>query len=296
MTKNNFKPMLAGKAPEDLSTLRYPVLVSPKLDGIRCIIRDGVAVSRTLKPIPNLFVQEELRGLPHGLDGELMLADPKATFNEIQSAIMSRDGEPNFVFWVFDWSQTDPVEFRIRLRDVQGRVAHPRIATVSHNLVGELNTLMHFEAAYVEQGYEGAMIRDPEGPYKYGRSTTKEGYRLKLKRFEDAEAVVIGAVERMHNENDLEQDNLGHAKRSHAKAGMVPAGDLGALIVRTPAGVEFEIGSGFTALQRVELWHRHTYAGLGSGGLIGDQVTYKFQPHGVKDKPRCPVFKGFRSD
>lgn len=51
-----FKPMLAGKAPDDLNELTLPVLVSPKLDGIRCVMHEGVALSRKLKPIPNAFV------------------------------------------------------------------------------------------------------------------------------------------------------------------------------------------------------------------------------------------------
>lgn len=50
-------PMLAT-AVENLDVLKYPVLVSPKLDGIRCLIIDGVAMSRSLKPIPNKHVQE----------------------------------------------------------------------------------------------------------------------------------------------------------------------------------------------------------------------------------------------
>ena len=40
---SQFKPMLAGKAPEDLSTLKFPLALSPKLDGIRAIVKDGIA-------------------------------------------------------------------------------------------------------------------------------------------------------------------------------------------------------------------------------------------------------------
>jgi len=53
-----FKPMLSGKLDKLLAGVRYPALVSPKLDGVRCVIIDGVAMSRTLKSIPNKFVQE----------------------------------------------------------------------------------------------------------------------------------------------------------------------------------------------------------------------------------------------
>ena len=92
---NVIQPLLAKKAEYD--KIQYPVLATPKLDGIRCLMVEGVAMSRTMKPIPNQFVQEELAGL-NGLDGELMV---KGDFNAVSSAIMSRDGEPDFFFHVF---------------------------------------------------------------------------------------------------------------------------------------------------------------------------------------------------
>jgi hypothetical protein len=53
------------------------VLASPKIDGIRAIIGNGAALSRSLKPIRNLFVQSVLgRAEFQGLDGELVVGDP----------------------------------------------------------------------------------------------------------------------------------------------------------------------------------------------------------------------------
>ena len=54
--------------------------------------------------------------------------------------------------------------------------------------------LIDYEQGAVEDGYEGVMLRDPSAPYKYGRSTVRKGYLLKLKRFEDSEAEVIDIV------------------------------------------------------------------------------------------------------
>jgi len=54
-----FKPILAGKLTPN-TVLQFPVLASTKLDGIRCCITNGIAVSRTLKPIPNKHIQELL--------------------------------------------------------------------------------------------------------------------------------------------------------------------------------------------------------------------------------------------
>ena len=57
---------------------------------------------------------------------------------------------------------------------------------------------------------------------------------------------------------------------------------MGALIVRDiKSGVEFNIGTGFTAAQRAASW------------VIGSMHKYKFFP--IKDKPRHPVYLGARS-
>ena len=68
------KPMLAVDA--DIENIKYPVLCSDKLDGIRCIILNGVAYSRSLKPIRNKYVQDLFgREEFNGLDGELVVGD-----------------------------------------------------------------------------------------------------------------------------------------------------------------------------------------------------------------------------
>lgn len=283
-----FKPMLAGKAPEDLSTLLFPLLVSPKLDGIRCIIRDGVAVSRKLIPIPNKFVQAQLKGLPDGLDGELMLELP-GSFAKVSSAVMSIEGEPDFSFRVFDRAEPQQFRFQVRYDGLAKLPFIPYLYVVPHVLVRNHEELMVLEQQYVQLGYEGIMLRAPDGLYKFGRSTTREGGLLKLKRFEDAEAVVIGVEEQMHNANEATTDNLGHTKRSSHAAGKVGMGMLGALVCRMPSGVEFNIGTGFTAGDRMKYWAiRET--------LIGRIVKYKFQPsHVGTDGAPCPaVFLGFR--
>ena len=52
-----FKPMLAATL-EPPFAVKYPVLVSRKLDGIRATIQGCVVLSRSLKPIPNRHVQQ----------------------------------------------------------------------------------------------------------------------------------------------------------------------------------------------------------------------------------------------
>jgi DNA ligase-1 len=132
------------------------------------------------------------------------------------------------------------------------------------------------------------ILRDPAGLYKFGRSG-KTGPLLKLKRFIDFEAEVIGVYEEMHNANVATKNELGRTSRSSAKAGKIGKGTLGGLILRAingpAAGVEFRCGTGFDAAARAELW---------ANPPIGKVAKVKSFPIGVKDKPRHPVWLGFR--
>lgn len=282
------KPMLASPAE---ALIRLPALLSPKLDGIRCLIIDGVAVGRSLKPLPNKHVQQLLGHQKlNGLDGELIvgLATAKDVFQVTSSGVMSIEGNPEVVFYVFD-DFHEPGGFQRRLRTAHRRIKNVRCChPVHHHLIEVADDLNHWEEVYLTLGYEGVMLRSLDGPYKHGRSTAKEGYLLKVKRFEDAEAEVIGFSQLMTNTNEAKRNELGHLERSSHKAGKVGAGTLGALQVRDlKTEVEFDIGTGFTADQRQLLW-------VARQTLIGRVVKYKSQPTGVKEKPRFPVFLGFR--
>lgn len=284
------KPMLACKT--EGTGLAYPVLASPKLDGVRALIIDGTVLSRTFKPIPNAYVQSTFgRAEYNGLDGELIVGSATAPdcIRATTSGVMSSDGAPDVRFHVFD-DFTSPADAffdrwhgsRIRAEGCQGLVSVPHVELTSDS------ELRAYEERCLLDGYEGVMLRSPQGPYKHGRSTAREGWLLKLKRFEDSEAVVLGVVEQMRNGNAAMLDNLGHTSRSSHKAGLLGKGTLGALQVRDiKTGVEFEIGTGFDAATRASLWSR-------ASALPGSIVKYKFFPTGSKERPRFPVFLAFR--
>ncbi len=286
------KPLLAATV-KSFNQIRFPVLASPKLDGVRALVIDGVVVSRTLKPIPNLHVQK-MFGKPeyNGFDGELIVGDSmdNDTFTKTTSGVMTIEGEPDVWFHVFDDFYYLGV-FQTRLDSVAKRiVAAPkgsRLAIVHHSMLMSLDVLEIFEDASLKVGYEGVMLRDPMGHYKYGRSTEKEAILMKVKRFTDGEATVVGFTEAMHNSNEAQVNELGTKERSHRKDGMVGKDVLGSLKVVNDAGVDFEIGTGFTNAQRIALWNI-------KNSLVGKIVKYKSQEVGVKDRPRFPVFLGFR--
>jgi DNA ligase-1 len=134
------------------------------------------------------------------------------------------------------------------------------------------------------------MVRTPDSPYKCGRSTEREGWLLKIKRFEDAEAVVLDSYEGLTNQNAAEKDAFGRTKRSTAQAGMVGRGELGGFIVRAlETGVEFRLGYNHVlgGIDRETLWRER-------GSLVGKLVKFAHQPSGAKEAPRFPKFIGFR--
>ena len=112
-----FKPMLATKVKEPI----YPYYLSPKLDGIRCVIINGVVLSRSLTPIPNIYIQSRY-GRPeyNGLDGELIVGSPtdKDCFRNTSTVVMSFYKEGDIKLYAFD-DFTKPLNpFSERFKDL----------------------------------------------------------------------------------------------------------------------------------------------------------------------------------
>ena len=297
---SNLRPMLAGKAPEDLERLRYPLLASAKLDGIRCLISNGQAVTRTLKPIPNHYIRSILSQPEfNGLDGEIIIgsaSDPNC-MQHTSSGVMSYDGEPDFAFYVFDkWNRT--VDFETIQWSLASQYSAPFLIAHPHVTIGNYKQLESFEEEVLEAGYEGLILRDPRGPYKFNRSTTREGWMLKLKRFDQNEAVIIGFEELFHNDNEPTLDERGYTKRATRQDFLSPGGMLGAFFckmlhpeTKQPLeGSAFSVGSGFTTAQRAQYWKNRE-------DLFGRIITFKhFAKQGVLHAPRHPIFIGFRDE
>jgi DNA ligase-1 len=311
----------------NVKKLRYPVYASVKLDGIRAFIHKedntaSVVMSRSMNPIPNEFVQKNLRGEKPGLDGELIYGDPNAkdcyclTLSIVMSEHDPRGADVDF--YIFDKVEDKPFEQRynnycaavkkdrtnwqlgaVHYIDALG-VSHTKwqgqpsnLRAVRQTLVFCVAELLAFEKDVLAHGGEGVMVRDPQGPYKHGRSTEREGWLLKVKRFVDADAEVYDFLPLYHNANAAFKDALGHTKRSLSKAGKVPLPLLGRFLVRDcKSKVEFEVGVGFTMRQRRKMWKELQANPLAYNGRI---MKYKHFPHGAKNKPRHAIFLGWRS-
>jgi DNA ligase 1 len=286
------KPLLASNV-EDFSKLRFPAYVSPKLDGVRATVYGGVLYSRSLKPIPNEHVQNKFKHLPDGTDGELIVGPPNEDpYRKTVSVVMSDDKPADDVsYWIFD-NSVSPLPFRSRFAGL-APLDREFVRVVPHNVVACLEDLEKAEALFLNAGYEGLMYRDPEGRYKNGRSSEREQILLKVKRFRDAEARVVGVYEEMENQNEAFTNELGRTARSSAKAGKVGKGQLGGFHVVGVGGdydgVEFDVSSSsITHDMRKAYWIDQ------QPDLINRLLVYKYFPTGGDTRPRHPIFKGWR--
>lgn len=281
-------PILAATWNIDIPLL-YPIIVTPKFDGIRALKINNILVTRKFLPIKNKFIIEALKTLPNNVDGELICGD----FQNTTSLVMTEDTLPNndWYYQIFDYIKTDLNEKYIdrinNLNKLSINYNQKYIKFVTGKIIYSLQELISYESEVLNLGYEGIIIRSINGPYKCGRSTLKEGYLLKFKRFSDDEAKIVDFIEYKTNNNKKELDVFGHIKKSSKESGRIPANMLGKFILETSDGKRFGCGSGFTTKQRKEIW-------LNKEFYIGQYVKYKYFKVGTKNLPRHPVFLGFR--
>lgn len=301
--------------PQDLYTLPLPMWGTPKFDGIRAQKFPKGLMSRKHINIPNMFIEEwaDESDVPNGFDGELIVwvDEPTpgrkgkttrrmGTFNECQSKIMSKYTMPfSWTYYVFDkyininerqWEYRQRLHQLQRLFDAWG-AEDDRCELVLPVRLGTVDQIIDYEREQVEQkGFEGIILRKGSSEYKHGRATFNEATFLKMKRFDDHEAIITGFEERMMNLNEKKRDNLGNAKRSKHKANLVGMGMVGTIVARDiESGKRIHVGSGFNHALAKQMWeNQHQY--------VGRIFTYKSQIHGEKDLPRAPIFKGFRHD
>lgn len=287
---NKFKPMKPASkliSPYDMKV--WPKLASTKFDGIRAVTSPNGVLSNSLKQIPNEYVQRQLAQIPIWMDGELTLkGEAGKCYDNNQSAFMSKGGQPDFVFNVFDSAAVAALDFTSRIRIVCEIAKDYSFVkgVVHHTIYTPEEVLIQYESVRAD-GYEGLILRDPNAPYKFGRSTVNQEWGLKMKPFDPDEAVVIGFTELYHNENESKENEMGNNVRSSHKDNKVAGNTLGALICDYK-GKEFKIGTGFSAKQRKEIW-------MNKEKYKSKYTRFKHQGITKAGVPRGPaVFLGWR--
>jgi len=286
-----FRPMKpCSKLVSPFDMKKWPKLASVKFDGIRGVTSEKGLLSNSLKQIPNLYAQKVLADLPPFLDGELVLKGKDGlVYDNNQSAFMSRTGQPDFEFKVFDYAKPFNQAFVTRLGLAQTFcLDHEFAFGVEHVTIVEPEQAIVLYDQARSDGYEGLILRDPFAIYKHGRSTQIQEMGMKMKPFDPDEAIVIDFTELHHNDNDKQLNEMGYAVRSKHQDNRIASGMMGSLICKYQGNI-FKIGTGFSIAQRVEIWNNKAKY------LV---LLARFKHQGITQSgvPRGPaVFLGWRN-
>ena len=234
--------------------------VSEKLDGVRAYWDGRQLLSRNGNAfaVPNWFT-EKFPSTP--LDGELWISRRK--FEETVSVVTRHRPHAEWrrvKFMVFDLPSSAEI-FDIRLVELRRITAGSDsefLVVVAQEKITDGDLLAQKLETVTAVGGEGLMLHKGDSVYRGGRS----GDLLKLKKHDDAEAVVVAHHSGKGKFTDM----------------------LGSVTVERSDGMQFRIGSGFTVEERR------------NPPKIGAVITYKFYGLTRKGKPRFPVFLRVRTD
>jgi DNA ligase-1 len=307
-----FKPQLA----EDYSPekLKFPVGIMPKLDGVRALNINGKLVGRSLKSHGNLYTTDKFSQVCFdGLDGEMVLGNNPAALNlcsDTSGAITRIKGEPELTWWCFDLvnSETKDLGYFERWSYMTKKVVElqsqgcTNIEYVPLEIVHSLEEYNGFKEYWLQEGFEGVIIRADE-KYKQGRSSTKTAGYWRDKGFVDAEILVTGLVEGNTNNNEAKVNELGRTERSSHQENKEPNGQVGSIVGTL---VKDLIDPDTKKL----LLNRGTICNMAPGAMTQKEREYylenpqeivglyakgKLFPKGVLDKPRFYTFLSIRA-
>lgn len=273
----------------------------PKLDGNRGLfMRDGFFVSRGAKlfpnPLPHLVdhCKKLFKKLPlwiRALDGELYTHGMR--YEEINGVVHRADCDSSKIsYWIYDVipneeNMTLSYEHRLKALEaafdkeslIEGSKAQFGPLFLVSSIIVEPGNEVYLHNRFVEDKFEGMVVRRSDGVYRFG--PTKTQHVLKYKVFHQTEHVVVGVEEKKG-----EPGTLG-SFRLRSLPSILPdhAGDI-------ENGFLFDAGPKFNRKQRKAFWECKE-------DLIGKiaSVTHfgLTEPETGVRRPRFPLVVGFRN-
>lgn len=257
-----------------LTTWRTPYIIQPKLDGDRCrvIIGDGLPIMYTsegnlITSVPHITESLINSGLHNiELDGELYchMMPHEELHSRVSRTVNQHEASEDVQLHVFDIIAFEEQARRIsRLYDIRCQLESDGVRVVESSMVYTFTEIMEKYYQYLANGYEGFVLRNAYAPYLQKRVTTM----LKFKPKKSDIYRIVGVQEEVSITG-------------------VKKGTLGALICDSgyTNGTTFNVGTGFSADQRRELW-------LSRESVIGKWVRVAYQHLTTTGRvPRFPVF------
>ena len=252
---DKFKCMLAK--PLDEKKLKFPCLISPKLDGIRAQYYKGEFYTRNKKVIRGMdHLKEQLKSLQHeAFDGELLV--PGIPFQKSSGLIRSFNQTPEAEFHVFDMPHVDNgQEGRLMLlSSILLDLGAPNVKIVEHSTLDDAAEIVIAYRMFRERGYEGAMVKKLDGLY----TNTRSACWMKMKEIETFDVLCTRFFE-------------GQGRLT---------GTLGGIFVDLD-DVSVRVGGGFSDDERDDIWaNQDKYQGM-ICEIAGQELT----PGGSLRHPR----------
>jgi hypothetical protein len=265
-------PMLAHDYNKRGKSIKFPCFAQRKFDGTRCIGIPGKGLySRNKKRYPHLdHIVAEINKLPPSivLDGELY--SDTLTFQEIVGLVKretlragDEEKQPQIKFHIYDIVNDMPYEQRYaNLQMLFRRYRFKHLVLVKTDMCESEEKMKELHAQYVEEGYEGLMLRNKSGAYKNARSIDLQ----KMKEFFDDEYEIVD-----------------YKEGEGVEAGCV------IWVCKTAEGKTFSCRPRGTREDRVEMFGRGRQ-------YVGKMLTVRFQELTDTGMPRFPVGIAVRSE
>ena len=305
------KPQLANDA--DLSKIKFPTFILPKIDGVRGLNTTGRLTGRSLKEFEGFGVTE-MFSKPHHkfLDGELVLGTDPASPDRLCSLTTGAVGSfkgvtepPNLHWFVFDWVEDLSLPYKDRYNILRRKVEEmkdPRVHLVPMYECHSRGELDHFIAKFFQEGYEGAVIRNPNTPAKEGRPSKVKQEFVRVKAWHDSEMLVTGVTEGNENTNEPTTNELGYTERSSAQDGLKPNGKIGSIQgtlledcispitgeLLFPKGLAVTVSKGCMTHKEAQHYFEN------QSEIVGHIVKFRHFVHGTKVLPRMGQYLSHR--
>ena len=277
-------PMLAVDFKKRGHSMQYPAIGQRKFDGVRCIayLSNGEVIleSRKGKEFPHLnHLRDVIKPyLKEGeiLDGELYseTLDFQRTVGLVRRESLSQediDVMPQIGYRIYDMFSTDSsiteLPFTERydmatklVNDVRANHSHslrnPLLVMTKNYVIDEEDSIQGLHDQFVQEGYEGIMVRNPSMPYQMDKRSSG---LMKFKSFKDDEYPIVGYTEATGND-----------------AGTV------IWICEAPNGITFKARPTGTRAQRTA-WFENADA------IVGKDLTVRYFELTNDGIPRFPV-------
>jgi hypothetical protein len=257
----------AKTTPKDV-IIKFPCLIQPKINGIRCTIslnenqevqilsKEGL--SYDLFHIKEYFTNNKKKFYhsnydePIIFDGELYIHN--TPLQVIQSAVKSNNMyTPSVMFIPFDLAIKNVTNIdRIgMMKDIFTQENEYPIHRITTYKIINNTKAQELTDRFIKEGYEGSILRNPKGFYGFGRRPMD---MVKLKRVMDEEFIITDIIPQKKDES------------------------LGLYVCRTQQGVEFEVTpKGDETFKQIILVNKHLY--------IGKMLTCVFYEYTEKNIP-----------